>query len=424
MAYNLRCDAGQTRRLMDKGAGEVKNVDIDKLDNCSEVYLGLLTTFLVTALIWALALPFFDVAGMNWIKGWEGSPGEVSMKDFKDNVYLSFPATSSGVPMGAFQHMDENHDGMIVEPEMSIFLGSLQTPMNSTDQVEYIFNGLDKDQNHLITTQEWADGFKGDQFYYWKTTTTTTTTTSQAPPEVVPEPASTAPAPPAPPAPVPIVAPPPVIASKGKISMEQLLKQMGEEGEGSEAHTLKAFDGDGDGYAAHGEFIKGLSMLPQPIDGQQAEAVFDALDVNRDSVVDSEEWFKAFNSKHFLNTAPVVVTTTMPPNPLKVQALKDLGLTSPPITMQTLKEAMGSVTPEVAYQALDKDKNGEIDENEMIVGGKGFSPPLSDVEAKYAHRGVDINNDNKVVPAELYDSLKYGHFFPTIAQAQAAHMAR
>jgi len=92
--------------------------------------------------------------------------------------------------------------------------------------------------------------------------------------------------------------------------------------------------------------------------------------------------------------------------------------------MQTLKNAMGSVTPEVAYQALDKDKNGEIDENEMIVGGKGFSPPLSDVESKYAHRGVDINNDNKVVPAELYDSLKYGHFFPTIAQAQAAHMAR
>jgi len=50
-----------------------KNVNIDKLDSCNEVAIGLFSTIGVTLAIWALAIPLFDIAGMSWMRGWEGS---------------------------------------------------------------------------------------------------------------------------------------------------------------------------------------------------------------------------------------------------------------------------------------------------------------------------------------------------------------
>ena len=39
---SMRCDAQTTRRLVEREAGQLKNLDLDKLDSCGEVTLGLL----------------------------------------------------------------------------------------------------------------------------------------------------------------------------------------------------------------------------------------------------------------------------------------------------------------------------------------------------------------------------------------------
>ena len=72
----MRCDAtaATTRRLVEREAGHVKNMDLDKLDNCGEVpakgnllvtpqvTLGLISVITCTIAVWILGLNFFDMA--------------------------------------------------------------------------------------------------------------------------------------------------------------------------------------------------------------------------------------------------------------------------------------------------------------------------------------------------------------------------
>lgn len=441
----------ESRRLVDDARDNAsKNVNIDKIDNCSEVTLGLLSVFVVTTVIWCLALPFFDVAGQSWMKSWETTPGEISVAEFKANLYAEFPNPGDGVPKGAFKAMDKGKDSSVDFTEFDTFLGTLPTPMNGTT-ARYVYDCIvpDSTSSSGFTFKEWKEALSHSEFCF-TTTTTTTTAAPTSPPSPV---ATAAPPPKTTPEPkhaakendkghdkkkekehaqsqketkdkataVEIETPPSEVESKRSISMEQLLKRMGDAGRSTEMDALQVFDLDKDSFAAHGEFIKGLAQLPEPVEGAQAEGVFQALDTNKDSVVESEEFFKAFRAKRYVSARPEMPTTTPVPNPNKIKALQELGLTTPPLTFERLTESMGAVPPETVYEALDTDKNGEIAEDELIAGGKAFAPPLTEIDSKYAHRGLDINADGRVVPAELFDTLKVGHFFPTMEQAQAAH---
>eukprot|EP00930_Biecheleria_cincta_P088247 TRINITY_DN77487_c0_g1_i1.p1 TRINITY_DN77487_c0_g1~~TRINITY_DN77487_c0_g1_i1.p1 ORF type:complete len:479 (-),score=104.88 TRINITY_DN77487_c0_g1_i1:123-1559(-) len=467
--------AVESRRLVDDARDNAsKNVNIDKIDSCSEVTLGLLSVFLVTGVIWALALPFFDVAGSSWMKSWEKIPGEISIDEFKANLYVDYPSAGNGLPHGAFGAMDTGKDSVVNFNEFDAFLGTLKTPMNGTT-ARYVYDCIVPDSTSAgFTMAEWKQALSESKFCFTTTTTTTIARPTSAPTQV--QPAQSVP-----PAEttnaaseakeasgsteepkenkqiqkeakhettegqeghpkeahhagheenenkeqeaiaVEIATPPPEVESKRSITMKELLTHMGDAGQGTEMDALQLFDLDKDSFAAHGEFLEGLKKLPEPIEGAQAEGIFQALDTNKDSVVESEEFFKAFRAQRYVSARPEMPTTTQAPNPNKIKALQELGLTTPPLTFERLTESMGAVPPETVYEALDTDKNGEISEDELVAGGKAFAPPLTEVDSRYAHRGLDINADGRVVPAELFDTLKVGHFFPTMAQAQAAH---
>lgn len=436
-----------SRRLVDDTRDNVsKNVNIDRMDNCSEVALGLLSTLFVTAVIWALALPFFDVAGQGWMKSWETTPGEISVEEFKKNLFAKYPSSGGGLPEGAFGAMNLDKGSFVNFTEFDAFLARLPTPMNGTT-AKYVYGCLvSGSASDGFQYRDWKEALSRSAFCLATTTSSTAAPSTAAPSEASdeqsPKKVSAAPSKPDHPAnkleshhkpaqktednsvqqnAVEIATPPPEVKSMRSVTMEALLKKMGEAGKSTEMDALQKFDLDKDSFAAHGEFLKGLQQLADPVEGPQAEGIFQSLDTNKDSVVEAEEFFKAFRAKRYVSARPEMPTTTAAPSPLKTKALQDLKLNQPPLTFERLTESMGAVSPDVVYEALDTDKNGEIGEAEMVEGAKAFAPPLTEVEAKYTHRGLDINGDGRVVPAELKDTLKVGHLFPSMQQAQAAH---
>ncbi|CAE7718345.1 unnamed protein product [Symbiodinium microadriaticum] len=192
--------------------------------------------------------------------------------------------------------------------------------------------------------------------------------------------------------------------------MKQLISHMGDAGKGSPQHALRSFDSDSDGIAAHDEFMDGLGKLPQPVKGEAAEGVFQSLDLNKDGMVTGQEFANAFNQKHYVQARgprPEAQSHPKPNNGRKREVLK-----------ARFAQGMGSVTPETAFKALDADQNGEIAETEMVRFAKAFLPPLTEKQARYAQKGLDVNGDRRVVPQEMYDTLKFGEFFPTEDQVE------
>jgi len=395
-----------------------KNVDFEKIDNCSEVALGVFCTFALTMVLWLVALPFFDVAGFNWMRSWERVPGQISLGHYKENLLYDYPATGeAGIPAGAFEIMDSNHDGYVVYDEYNQFMGGLTSPMNGTT-ASYSFKGLDADKDEVLTSNEFYYGLAQPEFYYFETTTSTTLA-----PLPAEQPAATVitdqSAPPA----APPTGPPSTV--NGDISMQQLQNMMGDLGNAEELTAFQAFDLDKDSFAAKGEFLEGLKQIQQPIIGSAAEGVFQNLDVNKDNVVGSDEFFKAFQARHYVSIAPPQATTTSaPPNPLKVKALQDLGLSAEPISLSAFTSGLGALAPQEAFNNLDTDKDQEVSEAELVQGAAAFAQPLTEVEAKYVQRGLDVTGDGKVVFPEMDDTLSFGNFFPTHDQAVAARAAR
>lgn len=422
--FRMRC-AAESRRLVESNAANVgRKVDIDKIDNCSEVTLGLSATILVTLTVWVFALPFFDIAGMSWMKSWErGSSGRITLTEFKRRMAPTYPN-----PLDAFEAMDINRDGKVYEPEFLPVIKKFQPSINKTTDGTYAFRGLDEDDSGFLVAREFMDALSRPEFYY--STTTTSTTVKEIPmyhPIVEPKPALPPPPPPVHPRDVVVLrapAPQPVQKPAGPfVAMQQFMDRMGPAGHGLASEAFRLVDLDQDGFAAHGEFLKGANQLPQPLWEGEAQGVFDHLDINHDLVVAQEEFYAAFLRRAYLSGKEQQHTAVPPPSPAKQAALDAIKAPVPPITLQEFTSRMGAVTPETAFQALDSDKDAEISEQEMIDGGKAFAPPLTEAQAKYSHRGLDVNQDNKVVPLELIDTLKFGHFFPSIAQAQAAHNA-
>mmetsp|Transcript_33183 Transcript_33183/g.76656 ORF Transcript_33183/g.76656 Transcript_33183/m.76656 type:complete len:463 (-) Transcript_33183:93-1481(-) len=458
MSNMIRCDAQTTRRLVEQEAGHVKNVDLDKLDNCGEVTLGLTATFGCALIIWIVCLPFFDLVTLGWIKTWERHVGHVDMAEFKENLFANTP--SDHATNNIFEKMDKTQDGFVDINEMRVFLGNMSTPITKEEQVNFVFQGLDENGDDVLTADEWNYGLSQTEFFYWErptSTLTVTTTTPAAPPQAEapglgsgssrpsaqaasslapagPKPAMRKPAAPQPEAkPQPAAHKPKAEPShvhakiekpqapptyKDHVSMANLINRLGPNGHGTPSHALKTFDSDGDDVAAHDEFISGLGQLPQPVKGPAAEGVFQSLDLNQDNVVESQEWANAFNQKHYVKKPQAHKATVVANEARKQQVLKDMGLSSEPLQISQFAQGMGSVTPETAFQALDANQNGAITEDEMVRFAGAFVPPLTEAQAKYAQKGLDVNGDHRVVPAEMYDTLKFGDFFPTEAEAR------
>ncbi|CAE8647287.1 unnamed protein product [Polarella glacialis] len=419
----MRC-AAESRRLVESNAANVgRKVDIDKIDNFSEVTLGLGATFLMTLVIWLFLLPFFDVAGMSWIKSWESSSDHITLAQFKTRMAASL----SPDPLTAFEEMDRDQDGKIVQPEFLFAVKKFRPPINGTALGKYCFEGLDEDGNGYLVAQEFLRALNHPSFFY------TTTTTTPTPPETMPVPV------PSPPPPVVAPAPPPPAAPQGTVmlrtpppqwkaeavagnamSMQDFMSRMGSANNGAPEEAFKLVDLDGDQFAARAEFINGAGHLQQPVTTQEADAIFQKLDINKDHVLEYQVFLNAFNQRAYVQPGSPQ-PQGLPWSPAKQSALGEIGVSTPPITLAEFTSRMFAVKPEGVFEALDTDKDREISEQEMIRGGQAFAPPLTEVEAKYVHKGLDINQDSRIVMPELVDTLKFGHFFPTVAQAEAAH---
>ena len=409
----MRCDAQTTRRIVERETGQIKNMDLDKLDNCGEVTLGLGATFACTIAIWILGLNFFDTVGLSWVRTWE----PIQFDFFKGPILASFPADSDGVPEGAFQAMDTDSNGYASPSELKAFLTNLDNANLREHEVGYAFKGMDMNQDGQLSTTEWIKAFVHNTFWY-KDPTTTTTTLATTPQTTMALKM------------VPVPQAPQVDPEKVKMGISELMHQLGNGGRSAEA-AFGDLDLNKDGFSAHGEMMKALSQLPKVPKVVSSNDLFQGMDSNGDGVLEFPEFKEAFktNQKGQDGGAPsgelvhvkVGGQASNYNNPRGAKVLQEMGLKEPPLTMSRFAHGMGSVPPETAFKALDSNQDNEISEDEMVRFARAFVPPLTKQQAQFAHKGMDINDDGRVVPAEMYDTLRFGEFFPSEEQARAMH---
>lgn len=82
-----------------------------------------------------------------------------------------------------------------------------------------------------------------------------------------------------------------------------------------------------------------------------------------------------------------------------------------PITVAEFRNRMGQATTAEVFNTLDATKDGVLDLDEFVTGGKAFGPPALDGPvAEYVFRGLDANSDNVVTRAEYDNVLATGQF--------------
>eukprot|EP00913_Durusdinium_trenchii_P017966 g16884.t1 len=305
---SMRCDAQTTRRLVEREAGQLKN--IDQLDSC------LTMTFGCTLVIWILGLNFFDMVGMQWIRSWETHAGWMPFEDFQNEVYSSYSPGEDGVPKGAWDVLDVHQGGSVSERDLKVFMTGLRNPIQRPEQVKYSFQGLDLDQERRDAGCS---------------------------------------------------------------------KLMGKEGQHSAEQAFGALDLNGDGYAARGELLNALGQLREPMRGQDARVVFQGVDANEDGVVEFPEFKAAFEyarEHEGDGTEPHKPATRTNPGEENVEV---------------------KVAPPQEQNDNPRTRDwDELSQDEMVRFAKAFVPPLTQTEALFAHKGMDINDDGRVVPAETW----------------------
>eukprot|EP00435_Cladocopium_sp_Y103_P049528 s1169_g15.t1 len=391
-------------------------MDLDKLDNCGEVTLGLGATFGCTIAIWILGLNFFDMVVLSWVRTWE----PLQFDFFKEPILESFPADGDGVPQGAFVAMDSDNTGFASHVELKNFLTHLEHPNLRDHEVSYAFKGMDMNKDGQLSSTEWIKAFVHNTFWYQDTTTTTTQATTLA----------TTPALKIVPQPVPQPFPEKEIdEEKVRKGISELMQKLGNNGQRGVESAFGDLDLNNDGFSAHGEMTKAVSELPYPISGVSPSDLLRGMDINEDDVLEFPEFKKAFQEAQGPASAGEVVHVKVGQpgqpqkytNPRGAKVLKEMGLSEPPLTMSRFADGMGAVPPQTAFKALDSNQDNEISEDEMVRFAKAFVPPLTEQQAQFAFRGMDINDNGRVVPAEMYDTLSFGEFFPSEQQAREMH---
>ncbi|CAK9101267.1 unnamed protein product [Durusdinium trenchii] len=290
------------------------------------------------------------------------------------------------------------------------------------DQKGYI--DTQKKSNNVVPGQQNSTNVRAfihSTFFYHKTTTLSTTTLATTQRTTVPHTVIT------------VTEPPPIVVDRATLHkfVGEMVKRtrwgwhmMGKEGQHSAEQAFGALDLNGDGYAARGELLNALGQLREPMRGQDARVVFQGVDANEDGVVEFPEFKAAFEyarehegdgtepHKPATRTNPGeenVEVKVAPPqeqndNPRTrdwdvklAKVLQEMRLNEPPISMARFVHGMGSVPAETAFKALD-----ELSQDEMVRFAKAFVPPLTQTEALFAHKGMDINDDGRVVPAETW----------------------
>lgn len=213
-----------------------------------------------------------------------------------------------------------------------------------------------------------------------------------------------------------------------KKGLSTLMQKLGNNGQRGPQSAFGDLDLNNDGFSAHGEMTKAVSELPIST-GVSPSDLLQGMDVNEDDVLEFPEFKKAFDAQSHGGSPSSdgevvhvkVGQQKKYSNPRGAKVLKEMGLSEPPLTMQRFADGMGAVPPQTAFKALDSNQDNEISEEEMVRFAQAFVPPLTKQQAQFAFRGMDINDNGRVVPAEMYDTLSFGDFFPSEKQAREMH---
>lgn len=276
----MRC-ATESRKLVKDataGAGNVSemNVDLEKIDGCSEVTLGLLATFITTILIVVVFLPFFNVAGISWVKSWDTDSHVITMPEWKAALRNSYHDVGQTV----FNAMDKDADGIVHFPEFRQ-VGLMLTPRINASDIEYAYKGTDENQDGVLDLDEYMDAMAYDHFFAPPVQKTTTT--------------------PMPSVPLP----------QAQMTFPEMLAHMEGEAHVSPTDAFDELDIGGGGTVSPDEFSKASKMFPRPLSDGEAAFCFGQLDRNGNNKVEAVEFFQAYEKDEFLPPGPTTELITL-----------------------------------------------------------------------------------------------------------------
>mmetsp|Transcript_93275 Transcript_93275/g.301711 ORF Transcript_93275/g.301711 Transcript_93275/m.301711 type:complete len:652 (-) Transcript_93275:325-2280(-) len=166
-------------------------------------------------------------------------------------------------------------------------------------------------------------------------------------------------------------------------------------------------DEDGDGSASYEEFLGWSRTAAPPIEAQQAESAFLALDADHDMTLSSQEFVGAL-SRDFAALAAAGHLDD-------VRSLRTRAGLRPELPTQegeSLAEALDWVAD------ADADGDQRLDFPEFFQGASEFPLPLTLAEAQFAFAGADGDRDGRLSIAELEHIFVTGRF----ASARSVHV--
>lgn len=372
--------------------------------------------------------------------GLEGShPGQgrppITMAEFKEGMLHAYSTARD-----AFAALDASLmdlDAALDENPLDIndFVHgtrNFKPPLNE-EQAIYAFRGLDVNNDGSLDSEEFIDGLKFGGFF--RPTTTTTWGQGDAKPD-----------------------------ERDPITMDEFNSRMFRV-YSSAPDAFAALDAsETDLYAAVDQnpvnlkqFIHGTQSFDPPLTRAQAEFAFRGLDADDNGILVSAEFAEGLTRGKFhrpssthskrvpttttlttttITTATTTTTTRTTSTTTRTTTESttttsittrttttlipvELLPTSAIITMDEFKTRMLNAHTSAlsAFQALDANPAGLDD---FIRGTKTFKPPLTDEQAVYAFRGLDVDHDNSLPSFEFFKVLHFGRFFPKLRDIMAS----
>lgn len=209
--------------------------NVDRIDSFPDHYLGVSVTCCVTTLVWVLLIPLFDLAGIPWIRSWEG--GRITLAEF-----VLRAEESHATPQDAFHVFDENEDAMLSLSEFTTGAGKFTTVVTEMEAAP-IFKSMDKSWNGYLTEKEFYEGIHSGSKLSWRVT-------------------------------------PHEFKRRGAMSFTS-----------PRAQFEKGLDIDGDGKASYSEFLTGSHELKPPVEKQDSKLLFKHFDQDSSNAVEGHEFF-------------------------------------------------------------------------------------------------------------------------------------
>lgn len=425
----------QAGRVLQPAGAVARNMNIDRLDNRSEVCLGLSATFCVTVAVYFLAWPFFHVFGMPWVESWEGPPPNTTTTTSTSTtttttLYTTTVATTQAtstlppahpVPFTVFGEMKisvpaDQEDAFKSDPKVEQGIKESLAEMAGqgvkAPSVEaQVEEGQDSNARFIV------DDFQNAQSADAAVTSLTDADLSEASGTVKKK-----------------------ISAAGSNYDVQVIQIMAYSIEATDMHevTFPAFDdrikkkygneqdaftalcGSGDTFTE--EQLRGVATkLDPPFSDGESNYIFLGLDTNKDSKVDSDEYFSHMSSKEFTLVLPQTTPAPGVGNEAESQIVEEESFRN--------QAAAWAGSMREACNRWDLNDNSQVASDEFTMGVSMMSPSITDPEeASKQFTELDIDKNGHLSPDEcvtanwFWEQMATAGSAPEICQAADANM--